>query len=149
VINKRLLTLVSYTCIALLLIATLLMAACATAPTPAQTAVLSPTQTQAKAIELRFADWNPPESLVGQLNQKMADMICERSGGRLRIKIYPAESLANMNEVATAIRTGVADMAYWAILTPGAEVANKKVFAVRAENVCHLMRSINFVFSKG
>jgi TRAP-type C4-dicarboxylate transport system substrate-binding protein len=106
------------------------MAACATAPTPAQTAVLSPTRTQAKAIELRFADWNPPESVVGQLNQKMADMICERSGGRLRIKIYPAESLANMSEVATAIRTGVADMAYWAILTQGVETELSSVVSL-------------------
>jgi TRAP-type transport system periplasmic protein len=95
------------------------------APAPAASTSVPPsTQAAApaapvKAMELRLADWNPPTSGIVQIHQKMADRILEQSGGKLKITIYPSESLAKMNEVFRATQTGAVDIGYFVIGTVG------------------------------
>jgi TRAP-type C4-dicarboxylate transport system substrate-binding protein len=70
-----------------------------------------------KPIELKCADWNPPISAVAKIHQRWADMIEQKSGGRLKIKLYFSESLAKSTEVLKATQTGVADLTYYVVGT--------------------------------
>jgi TRAP-type C4-dicarboxylate transport system substrate-binding protein len=72
-------------------------------------------QTAAKPIELKYADWNPPPAGISKVNQKMLDMIVEKSQGRIKITPYFGETLLKMAEVFRGVQSGVADMAYWAV----------------------------------
>jgi len=82
---------------------------------------------QTKPIELRLADWNPPKSGVAQITQKMADTIGARSGGRLKITVYPGESLVKMAEVFRGVQTGVADISYCTAALIGSPLELNKI----------------------
>jgi TRAP-type C4-dicarboxylate transport system substrate-binding protein len=80
-----------------------------------------------KPIELKLADWNPPKAGVAQITQKMADMIGEKSGGKLKIRVYTAESLVKMVEVFRGVQTGVADISYCTAAVMGSPLELNKV----------------------
>jgi TRAP-type C4-dicarboxylate transport system substrate-binding protein len=132
--NGKRIALVINICIIVLLISTSFLAGCSSTTTsqstpapatsvtttaPATSAPTTVPTTAVKTIELRLADWNPPTSGIVQIHQKMADRIFEQSGGRLKITIYPSESLAKMNEVFRATQTGAVDIGYWVIGSAG------------------------------
>ena len=65
-----------------------------------------------KPIELRFSDFNPPNSGIAQITQKMADRMVANSKGRLKITYYPGESLLKMGETFRGVQSGVADISF-------------------------------------
>lgn len=80
---------------------------------------------QAKRIELKFSTQAPPMIPVAQADKRWADMIEQRSGGRLKIKCYFGGSLAGQYEVFRAVQTGIADIGYFVIGTdPGLQPLN-------------------------
>lgn len=91
------------------------------APAPAPTAVPKPSPTTApapvvKPIELRFAHQNPPtgRTTLKYLNP-WAKKIEEATNGRVKITMYPAESLAKANESIEATKSGLTDIT-WTVL---------------------------------
>lgn len=80
-----------------------------------------------KPIELKLGDWNPPKAGVAQITQKMADMIGAKSEGRLKITVYPGESLVKMAEVFRGVQTGVADISYCTASLIGSPLELNKV----------------------
>ena len=64
---------------------------------------------QAKPIELKFAEDEPAQSLFCQTRFWWAEEIAKRTNGRLKIKIYPASTLANGRNAIDAVRARLAD----------------------------------------
>jgi TRAP-type C4-dicarboxylate transport system substrate-binding protein len=80
--------------------------ASSTAPAPS-------TSTAGKVIELRFAHQNPPQgrTTVKYLNV-YAQQIEQATKGKVKITMYPAESLAPANQMVQAVQGGVADITW-------------------------------------
>jgi len=76
-------------------------------------------QTPENPLELKFADWAPPHMGIAKLNQKMLDMIMEKSQGRIKIKSYFAETLLKNPEQFRGIQSGTADIGQWVVGTTG------------------------------
>jgi TRAP-type C4-dicarboxylate transport system substrate-binding protein len=72
-----------------------------------------------KTFELKYVDWSPPTAGISKINQKMLDMITEKSGGRIKITAYFGESLLKMAEVFKGVQQGLADISYWTVGAPG------------------------------
>jgi TRAP-type C4-dicarboxylate transport system substrate-binding protein len=82
------------------------------------------TQAQAakdKPIELKFAHFLPPNHfLVKDGFEPWAKAVEERSGGRVKVIFYPAQSLCKAKDDYDAAVTGIADIAWHSIAyTPG------------------------------
>jgi len=73
----------------------------------------------AETIELKYSDWSAPHMSMAKINQKMLDMIMERSQGRIKITSYFAETLMKNPETFRGIQSGVADLAEWVVGTTG------------------------------
>ena len=76
-------------------------------------------QTPEKPFELKFTTWSPPASGVAKVDQKLCDMIMERSQGRIKITTYFGETLLKMTETFRGVQSGVTDIAYWTVGSPG------------------------------
>ena len=76
-------------------------------------------QTPASPIELKYADWSPPHMGIAKINQKMFDMIMEKSQGRIKITTYFAETLLKNPEMFRGIQSGAADIGQWVVGTTG------------------------------
>ena len=76
-------------------------------------------QTAAKPIELKYSDWSPPHMAMAKINQKMLDMIMEKSQGRIKITSYFAETLMKNPETFRGVQSDVADLAEWVVGTSG------------------------------
>ena len=77
--------------------------------------------TKDKPIELKFAHFLPPNHfLVVDGFAPWAKAVEERSGGRVKVTFYPAQSLCKAKDDYDAAVTGVADIAWHSIAyTPG------------------------------
>jgi len=87
----------------------------------------------AQVIKLTLADqnpqtgWGPTHAL-----QVWAKKVEEATKGRVKIEIYPSQTLAKGPDIWNAVKTGVADMGwcvhgYWPDMTPLADVINLPV----------------------
>jgi TRAP-type C4-dicarboxylate transport system substrate-binding protein len=76
---------------------------------------------QNKPIELKFAHFLPPNHfLVTDGFEPWAKAVEERSGGRVKVTFYPAQSLCKAKDDYDAVVNGVADIAWHSIAyTPG------------------------------
>ena len=63
-------------------------------------------QPTAKPVELKFSTWSPPVSGVAKIDQKMCDMIMEKSQGRIKITTYFGETLLKMPEAFRGVQSG-------------------------------------------
>ena len=72
-------------------------------------------QSKAKPIELKVATWNPPQINLSKTMRKWADMVEERSGGRVKITFYWAQALAAYLDTYRATQSGIAEMGTWVI----------------------------------
>jgi TRAP-type transport system periplasmic protein len=84
----------------------------------------------AQVIKLTFADQNP-QTGWGPMHalQPWAKRIEEATKGRVKVEIYPSQTLAKGPDIWNAVRTGVSDMGwcvhgYWPDMTPLADVIN-------------------------
>ncbi|HKL58399.1 MAG TPA: TRAP transporter substrate-binding protein [Sphaerochaeta sp.] len=60
----------------------------------------------AKPLVLRYAHMNPASSPNGLQAQYFADKIAEKSGGAIKIEVFPASQLGSISEMAEAVSMG-------------------------------------------
>ena len=91
------------------------------APTsaPAASGAAAPAQ-KGSTIELKLSHHEPATGRLGQAYQKWADNIGQKSGGRLKITVFPSETLGKSNDAYNDVTGSVADIA-WVVptFTPG------------------------------
>jgi TRAP-type C4-dicarboxylate transport system substrate-binding protein len=66
-------------------------------------------------IELKVSTWGPPQLPISVVNQEWAEMIEERSGGRVKFTFYWDQSLVKASDTWKAIQTGITDIGYFVI----------------------------------
>lgn len=81
-----------------------------TLSTPEKTFSASP-----EVIELSFTHTIPPVIPIAKVYQKWAEMLAERSGGRVKINFYWGESLLKASEFYRGVQTGQTDITYYVI----------------------------------
>lgn len=74
---------------------------------------------KAEEFRLKYSTWNAPTTEVGKIEEKMLNMIEEKSGGRIKFERYYSESLLKMAETYRGVQTGIADMSYFGLGIPG------------------------------
>lgn len=78
--------------------------------------VMSPVYAaEAKVIELSFAHTVPEVNPLAKVYAKWGNMVAERTGGRVKINHYYAQSLLKAPELFRGVQTGVADMSYYVV----------------------------------
>jgi TRAP-type C4-dicarboxylate transport system substrate-binding protein len=78
-------------------------------------------------FELKLNDWNPPPTKISQTTQKMINMIEEKSGGRIKIRYFAAESLLKNPEVYRGVQSGAAEISYANTTLPGSPFDLNKI----------------------
>ena len=66
-------------------------------------------------IELKVATWGPAQLPISRVNQEWADIIEERSGGKVKFTFYWAQSLVKAGDTWKAIQTGITDIGYFVL----------------------------------
>jgi tripartite ATP-independent transporter DctP family solute receptor len=107
----------------LVILATTAMVGCTAAPqTQSQTTEAATTQAAAnkgntgataksnEVYSITFAHHQQVDSPIGLGCDRLAKTLNEKSGGRLNVKVYPAEQLGNEKSVFEQLTEGVADM---------------------------------------
>lgn len=97
--NKGMFWLISSLCV-LLILAALPFTAC---PQPTET------------ITLKFNDWGPPGIGIGQLHTQAAEMINERTNGRVEVECYFSQSLLKYPDTFAGVSEGVADITLYVV----------------------------------
>ena len=107
--KKRLLTRLGCICLVFVLVATLFVAAHA-----------QPAAKQAP-IELKFAHYSPPgHPMIEGIAAPWSKMLEEKTKGKVKVTIYPAETLCKMADTYDAVASGIADIGYGLTqITPG------------------------------
>jgi TRAP-type C4-dicarboxylate transport system substrate-binding protein len=83
-----------------------------TAPT-ATSSSITPTQAAVKPVELRFSDQNPPTGRISvKYIQPWIKAVEEASEGRIKITLFPGESLHKGTESVAAIAGGITDLTW-------------------------------------
>jgi len=59
-----------------------------------------------KALEWRYGHMNPPNSAAGMQAQWLAEEIAKRTGGTIKVTVYPSSQLGKLQELAEAVSTG-------------------------------------------
>jgi TRAP-type transport system periplasmic protein len=101
----------------IMVIVILLLAGCSqpgptTSPSPAPASTPTPS-TAAKQIELRLAHQNPPMSRVtNKFLNPWAKKVEEATGGKVKITVYPSESLVQATQSYAAVKSGLADITW-------------------------------------
>jgi len=62
---------------------------------------------------LKFNDWGPPGIGIGKIHQKAAEIIKEKTGGRVRVDCYFSQSLLKYPDTFRGVSTGVADISLY------------------------------------
>ncbi len=99
-----------------------LLSACGTsavpaaAPTAASAAPkpAAPTQSPAQAgvIELKLSHQQPPTTSIGKMWQGWADAVNQKAAGRMRVTVYPSQTLLPVADAYQGVIKGTADMAW-------------------------------------
>lgn len=84
---------------------------------PAASATSAPAAASTEVFKLKFSEGNPEQSAVGQAHLRWAQMIEEKSGGRIDMEMYFSGSLASQAERMRSTQTGIADISYYTIGT--------------------------------
>lgn len=66
-------------------------------------------------IELKVSTWGPPQLPISMVNEEWAEMIEEKSGGRVKFTFYWDQSLVKASDTWKAIQTGITDIGYFVI----------------------------------
>jgi len=81
----------------------------------------APAQEAPKQIELKFAHYSPPgHPMLEGIAKPWSKMVEEKTKGKLKITLYPAETLCKMADTYDAVVSGIADIGYGLTqITPG------------------------------
>jgi len=60
----------------------------------------------AQTIRLKYAHMHTPESVCGRQAEMLAKLIEKKTGGAVKVEIYPASQLGNLQEMAEMVSTG-------------------------------------------
>ncbi len=96
----------------------------------AAVAAVLPLAAQAADIRehsIKFAFQNPKEHPQGQGAQKFADLVAQKSGGKIQVKLYPSGQLGGDVQTVSALQGGTIEMT---VLNAGILQAQVKEFAV-------------------
>ncbi len=106
----------------IVLVSVLFITACSSpaptpAPSPAPTPTPAPAPTPEKVINLKFA-YGSPEPAPGVFDYQVViaewcKKVEDESQGRVKIDIYPAESLLKYADIYRGVATGVSEMGAW------------------------------------
>ena len=107
--EKRFVTLLGCICLVFVLMTTLFVAA------HAQSA------SKQAPIELKFAHYSPPgHPMIEGIAAPWSKMVEEKTKGKVKVTIYPAETLCKMADTYDAVASGIADIGYGLTqITPG------------------------------
>ncbi len=66
----------------------------------------------ASVINLKFSHHEPPSGRIGQGFQRWADMVGERTNGKVKIQVFPAQTLGKAPDSYPMVQNGIADIAW-------------------------------------
>jgi len=72
--------------------------------------VLTPSRGDAQTV-LKLAHITAPGGMLDKRAQKFAELVVQKTGGKVKIEIYPAQQLGNIKEILQGISMGTIDMA--------------------------------------
>ena len=84
-------------------------------------------QAQVNQHNIKFAFQNPKEHPQGQGAQKFADLVAQKSGGKIQVKLYPSGQLGGDVQTVSALQGGTIEMT---VLNAGILQSQVKEFAV-------------------
>ena len=65
------------------------------------------TQAADKPVTLRYAHMNAPTGVAGQNAEMFAELVKEKTNGRVIVEVYPSSQLGNLQEMAEQVSSGV------------------------------------------
>lgn len=74
--------------------------------------VLAAQPVQAKPIELKVANFQPPLHKSNEMLKNWTNLIEKETGGKVRFVLYPGSTLAKARDTYNAVVTGIADMCW-------------------------------------
>ncbi|QGP91510.1 Solute-binding protein [Neomoorella glycerini] len=97
----------------------------------------SPQSNSSSVINLKLHHHEPPGSRLNQALLKWADMVNQRTEGRLKITVYPGEALGKGKDTYSIVTNGIADIGWLpTALMPGkfplTEVANLPLLGINS-----------------
>ncbi len=66
----------------------------------------------ATVITLKFSHHEPPTGRIGLAFQKWADMVGEKASGRVKVQVFPAQTLGKAADSYAMVQSGIADIAW-------------------------------------
>ncbi|WP_240795371.1 TRAP transporter substrate-binding protein [Aquibacillus halophilus] len=63
-------------------------------------------QSTDEPIEIQYSHPNAPESVAGRQAQQFADLVSEKTDGRVTIQVFPSGQLGNLQEITEGVKLG-------------------------------------------
>jgi TRAP-type C4-dicarboxylate transport system substrate-binding protein len=81
---------------------------------------LGPRPAQAQEFQFKYTDYNPPDNFItNEINRWSKEMV-DKSGGRIKIDVFPSSQMGPVPRQYDLVRTGVADFGFILLgATPG------------------------------
>ncbi|MGD9045465.1 MAG: TRAP transporter substrate-binding protein [Desulfobacterales bacterium] len=108
-------------------------------------------QAQDKIIDLKFANYLPPQTAVTKIGEEFIKDLEERTGGRIKVKYLKGGSLLKGTTMYKGVESGLADIGFSHIYyTPGrmpvTELAGLPIGSPSAWVNCHVLNDFYFKF---
>lgn len=119
--KKKLLALIGSICLMLVLALLPFMGACVKpapapaptpAPAPAPTPAPAPAPAPVKPIEMKLATHTPPRQYANVMLEQWIKKVDERTEGKVKITLYPGQTLGKIPDEWDMLKTGVCDIAW-------------------------------------
>ena len=68
-----------------------------------------------EVITLKFNDWGPPGIGIGELHQQAAEMVEEKTNGKVKVECYFSQSLLAYPDTYTGVSEGIADITLYVV----------------------------------
>jgi len=98
-----------------------------------------------KVYQFKMGTTQPPESITTIGAQKMADLVAEKTGGRVKISVYPSMQLGDPKAQAEGLKMGTMDSAWAssAALSPFIPEMNVLSMPYLFKDRAHVARNLN------
>jgi TRAP-type C4-dicarboxylate transport system substrate-binding protein len=81
---------------------------------------IGPSGAQAQSFQFKYTDYNPPDNFITNEITRWSKEMEEKSGGRIKIDIFPSSQMGPVPRQYDLVRTGVADFGFILLgATPG------------------------------